>query len=278
MKKIIFVIILFSFSELIQAQNLIENVQIYRNFDDNSSFAGFGQFYECQYNLIDIKDIIFAWNGGYIKTKENDGSVTLTLNGSGKLLFVQRSTNKTIVTQFCSFNYGKKEGNSTLTIVGGKDYKIAYNNGKPYNPKNSDNAGNANDDNILGLAATGLAVYGITELIKSFSGSSNSNQSKAQETTTKLNNSTQSYSGSSSSKSSEPTKCKVCNGRGVCLDCNGRGSIQCWLCDGKGVTSGSLFNPGDKICSECDGKGSKKCNNCNGSGSCYKCRGKGVIY
>lgn len=49
-----------------------------------------------------------------------------------------------------------------------------------------------------------------------------------------------------------------------CDDCNGRGTVVCYSCNGKGIESG--FFSGEKTCTSCNGKSWIKCLTCNGSG------------
>lgn len=60
-------------------------------------------------------------------------------------------------------------------------------------------------------------------------------------------------------------RCTSCGGRGVCLECNGRGSKVCDRHD----------TNGDGHCTECDDRGYIVCSKCDGKGTCSTCRGKG---
>lgn len=201
----------------------------------------------------------------------------------------------------CSFrlinNQWTINGNGTYIWASGNkyigeisDFKIT-NKGYFYDINGSKNYGsfpsyssNNTLTNIIGIAAVGLAAYGIYKL---FTPSSDNSQTSSSTTYTPVTtSSTNSYSGSYSSynsyssttKNYEPTKCYKCSGRGVCLECNGRGSNLCSKCDGKGVVGGlDIFLTSYKDpCSKCEGTGIKKCNDCSGKGTCYKCKGKGT--
>lgn len=149
------------------------------------------------------------------------------------------------------------------------------------------------DDLLLGIATVGLIAWGISELQpisqtkttptetkKDFSGSYSAF------TNTSNTSSSSSSSSSSNTKTAEKPKCSACGGRGVCLECNGRGTQLCKNCDGKGTekvpddSRNGTFNwyTKDAPCSKCSGSGIKKCTSCSGKGTCYRCYGKGTYY
>lgn len=141
-------------------------------------------------------------------------------------------------------------------------------------------------DNLLGLAVIGLVAYGIYDLVTDNSKKEDKINNSIQISETKIASptysSSSSYTGSYSSYSSSSqqveNKCYTCNGRGVCLKCNGRGNKICWKCDGKGVISGLdiFLKEYSDPCTECESKGFEKCGECDGSGTCRDCEGKGI--
>ncbi len=160
-----------------------------------------------------------------------------------------------------------------------------------------------NDDLLLGIATVGLVAWGISEL---FPSNTTSSSNKSSSVSSSTNNSSTNYSGSysaysstsssssnnvsssssSNNRTTEVPKCSACGGRGVCLQCNGRGTQLCKNCDGKGTEKvyddarNGTFNwyTKDAPCSKCSGSGIKKCNSCSGKGTCYRCYGKGTSY
>ncbi|MDO4198618.1 MAG: hypothetical protein Q4D13_06500 [Erysipelotrichaceae bacterium] len=94
--------------------------------------------------------------------------------------------------------------------------------------------------------------------------------------------------------------CGVCNGAGICFNCNGSGElicgdclgagvITCLLCNGSGTITGDdgltydcgqCGGSGTSVCPAptCDGDGITTCWYCMGSGRCYDCGGTGVIH
>jgi DnaJ-class molecular chaperone len=51
----------------------------------------------------------------------------------------------------------------------------------------------------------------------------------------------------------------------VCKPCNGKGSVKCPKCDGKGGHNDLIF--GFAECKNCGGSGQKACSTCGGKGS-----------
>ena len=80
---------------------------------------------------------------------------------------------------------------------------------------------------------------------------------------------------------SEPEQCSLCSGTGKCSECNGKATIPCWQCKGKGDEFRS--DPGGsgtfKDCNVCQGRQWLKCNRCMNTGKCKLCggAGKGVV-
>ena len=81
--------------------------------------------------------------------------------------------------------------------------------------------------------------------------------------------------------------CPVCEGTGVCQECNGAkritcpvcyGETKCVACDGTGIYTCRNCE-GTGICPDCGGNGSIACPNCGGEGiiTCPDCDGYGVI-
>ena len=144
------------------------------------------------------------------------------------------------------------------------------------------------DDLLFGIATVGLVAWGLSELFPSSQNKTTSTKTdyagsySAHSNTSSYSSSSNSSSSSSSSvnKPYEIPKCYKCSGRGVCLQCNGRGSSLCSKCDGKGVIGGiDIFMTSYKDpCTKCEGTGIKKCEECSGKGTCYKCKGKGTSY
>jgi hypothetical protein len=69
-------------------------------------------------------------------------------------------------------------------------------------------------------------------------------------------------------KQNEPKICTVCGGRGVCLECNGKGYKACDYHD----------TNGDGHCTTCNNRGILNCRKCDNKGTCYRCNGKGKIF
>lgn len=142
---------------------------------------------------------------------------------------------------------------------------------------------NSSENSLMGLATIGLIAYGIYELINTDSKSSSQQNESTKNSNPTLNNyaSSSSYTGSYSAYSDDTSshqKCYKCSGRGICKDCNARGTIICWKCEGKGVygpSSNIIGQDLDNTCTSCEGIGFTKCFTCYGSGTCPTCKGSG---
>jgi hypothetical protein len=141
---------------------------------------------------------------------------------------------------------------------------------------------NTSENSLLGLATIGLVAYGIYKLVHSESAppvdqNKSTNALPTQNNYTASSNYTGSYSAYSNTTSPHK-KCSQCNGRGICKDCNARGTAICWKCEGKGVFGPSTNIIGqelDNTCTSCDGLGFTKCYTCHSEGSCNACKGSG---
>lgn len=136
------------------------------------------------------------------------------------------------------------------------------------------------EDALLGVATLGLIVYGIYELITPEKQQVNKSETNLQ-TPTVSYSTTPDFQGSIAAynDSQKEHKCYKCNGRGVCISCNGRGQNVCWKCEGEGIYGASMNIIGqslDNTCTSCNGKGYSQCYSCYGSGSCSSCQGKGI--